>query len=204
MSTNVKTGEGLADLRPGDERLAGRELRSSRAIAAVIAAVLVGLACLYLLLEAALKAIGQRPWLATPEEMAGWIHQLPGNVAPTVLGASGALILFLGLLFFLQGVLPGHLHRHRIPGRRGVVVVDDEVIAASLARRARIEAQVTREQVLVVVSRGLVDVRLRPTSGQPVDADAVQAAVEDEVRRARISPIPQVRVFVSSSGVVGQ
>lgn len=203
-STQVEKGERPADERLGDERLAGRELRSSRATAAVIAAVLIAVACLYLLLEAALKAIGQRPWLATPEEVAGWIHQLPGNVAPVTLGASGALILLLGLFFFLQGVLPGHLHRHRIPGRRGVVVVDDEVIAASLARRARTEAQVTREQVLVVVSRELVEVRLRPTSGIPVDADAIQAAVEDEVRRARISPAPQVRVFVSSSGVVGQ
>ncbi|MGW6171887.1 hypothetical protein ACWF5H_00180 [Arthrobacter sp. NPDC055138] len=187
-----------------DERLANRELRSSRATASVIAAVLIALAGLYLLLEAALKAIGQPSWLADPEEMAGWLNQLPGNVAPAVLAASGALILLLGLFFFLQGVLPGHLHRHRIPGRRGVVVVDDEVLASSLARRARTEAQVTREQVLVVVSRSLVDVRLRPTSGIPVNADAIQLAVEDEVRRARISPVPQVRVFVSSSGVVGQ
>jgi hypothetical protein len=186
------------------ERLANRELRSSRATASVIAAAVVGLAGLYLLLESALKAIGQQPWLAMPEEIASWLHQLPGNVAPAVLGASGALILLLGLFFFLQGVLPGHLHRHRIPSRRGVVVVDDEVLAASLARRARIEAEVAREQVLVLVSRGLVEVRLRPTSGIPVDADAIQLAVEDEVRRSQISPVPQVRVFVSSSGVVGQ
>lgn len=190
--------------RLADERLAHRELRSSRATAAVIAAVLVSLVSLYLLLEAALKALGQQPWLALPEQIASWLHQLPGNTSPVILAACGALILLLGLFFFLQGVLPGHLHRHRIPGRRGVVVVDDEVLAASLARRARTEAQVTREQVLVVVSRALVEVRLRPTSGTPVNADAIQLAVEDEVRRARISPVPQVRVFVSSSGVVGQ
>ncbi|EMY33714.1 hypothetical protein D477_013345 [Arthrobacter crystallopoietes BAB-32] len=186
------------------DSLAARELHSSRAAASIVAAVLVAGACLFVLLEALLKAIGQRAWLVDPRDAAAWVHQLPGSVPPLILGTAGLLILLAGLLFLLKALLPGRLHRHAIPARRGIVVVDDEVIASSLARRARTAANVSREQVLVAVSRNLVEVQLRPTSGTPVDEALIQGVVEDELLRTRIEPMPQVRVQVSSSGVVGQ
>ncbi|MCW2131011.1 hypothetical protein [Arthrobacter sp. VKM Ac-2550] len=187
-----------------NDRLALRETRSSRAPAAIIAAVLVSLICLYVLLEAALKAIGQPAWLLEPRDFAAWLNQLPRNVPTLILGTSGVLILFAGLFFFLHGVLPGRLHRHVLPSRRGIAVVDDEVLASSLARRARTRANVTEEQVLVTVSRTLVEVQLRPTSGIPVEESAIQSAVEDELLHSHIDPMPEVRVRVSTSGVVGQ
>jgi hypothetical protein len=186
------------------DRITARELHSSRAAASIVAAVLVGGLCLVVLLEALLKAVGQPYWLVDPRDAAAWVHQLPGNVQPLILGTSGLLLLFVGLVFFLKAVLPGRLHRHRIPSRRGIVVADSEVIASSLARRARTAANVSREQVLVTVSRNLVEVQLRPTSGMPVDEALVQGVVEDELLRTRIEPMPEVRVHVSSSGVVGQ
>ncbi|MFD1212258.1 hypothetical protein ACFQ36_09420 [Arthrobacter sp. GCM10027362] len=185
-------------------RLARRELHSSRAAASLIAAFALAVLCLYVLLEVVLAAIGQPPWLLDPKGFAGWLHRLPGNVSPLILATSGILLLLAGLYFFLQGVLPGRLHRHLLPSRRGVVVVDDEVIAAALARRARMAANVTREQVLVIISRTMVQVQVRPTSGRPVSGQAIQAAVEDELLRTGIDPVPPVRVKVSSSGVVGQ
>jgi hypothetical protein len=81
--------------------------------------------------------------------------------------------------------------------------VDDEVIASSLARRARLAANVTPEQVMVVVARRQVMVNVRPTSGVPVNQDSVLAAVRSEVDAMALEPSPEVRVNVATSGVIG-
>lgn len=181
-----------------------RETHASRAVPSTIAAVLVILASLYVMLEAALKALGQDPWLVGPEAAAGWIGSLPDGVSSSVLAAAGALIFLIGLFFFLAAVLPGRKARLSIPNERAAVVVDAEVLASSLARRARVAAGVTPEQVLVTIGRRLVEVQVRPTSGIPVSEQSVQAAVEDEFRRTDIEPVPEVRVAIAQSGVIGQ
>ena len=83
------------------------------------------------------------------------------------------------------------------------MVVDDEVIASALARRARLAANVTPEQVMVVVSRRQVVVNVRPTSGVPLEEAAVLAAVEAELGEMALVPAPEVRVNLSSTGVIG-
>lgn len=181
-----------------------RETHSSRAVPSTIVAVLVIIAALYVMLEAALKALGQDPWLLGPEAAAGWIGSLPGGVSPTVLAAAGGLIFLVGLIFFLAAVLPGRKARLSIPNERAAVVVDAEVLASSLARRARVAAGVTPEQVLVTIDRRVAEVQVRPTSGIPVSEQSVQAAVEDELHRTAIDPVPLVRVTIAQSGVIGQ
>lgn len=181
-----------------------REMHASRAVPSTIVAVLVILASLYLMLEAALKSLGQDPWLVGPEAAAGWFGSLPGGVSPSVLAAAGALIFLMGLFFFLAAILPGRRARLSIPNERAAVVVDAEVLASSLARRARVAAGVTPEQVLVTIGRRLVEVQVRPTSGIPVNERSVHAAVEDELRRTAVDPVPEVRVAVAQSGVIGQ
>lgn len=181
-----------------------RETHSSRAVPATILAVLVILASLYLMLETALKALGQDPWLLAPEDAAGWVGSLPAGISPSVLAAAGALVFLLGLFFFLAAVLPGRKARLSIPNKRAAVVVDAEVLASSLARRARVAAGVTPDQVLVTIGRRLVEVQVRPTSGIPVSGQVVQTAVEDELRRTAVDPVPEVRVAVAESGVIGQ
>ena len=78
---------------------------------------------------------------------------LPDGVPPLLLGVTGAVMAMAGLFFFLNAVLPGRRARHLLPDRRAAVVVDDEVIASALARRARLAANVTQEQVMVIVSQ---------------------------------------------------
>jgi hypothetical protein len=58
--------------------------------------------------------------------------------------------------------------------------------------------------VMVTVGRRTAEVQVRPTSGVPVDAAGVQAAVEEDLRNASVEPVPVVRVRVASSGVIGQ
>jgi Family of unknown function (DUF6286) len=180
-----------------------RETRSSRAVSAIIAAVLVIVLCGYALLETAVRAIGQPPWLVDPETAAGQIVALPSGVPPLLLGALGAVLAMVGLFFFLKAVLPGRRARHLLRDRRAAVVVDDEVIASALARRARLAANVTPEQVMVTVSRSHVTVNVRPTSGVPLHAESVVAAVQEELREMGPEPMPDVRINVASAGVIG-
>jgi hypothetical protein len=180
-----------------------RETQSSRAGVAVIAGVLVIILCAYALLEAAVRAIGQPPWLIDPETAAQRIVALPEGIPPLLLGVTGGVVFMAGLFFFLSAVLPGRKARHILQDPRAGVLVDDEIIAAALARRARLAANVTPEQVMVVVSRYQAVVNVRPTSGVPVRHDDVLAAVQDELTHMAPSPMPEVRVNLATSGVVG-
>ncbi|PNH83608.1 DUF6286 domain-containing protein [Arthrobacter sp. AFG20] len=184
-------------------RVLHRETHASRAVAAVIAGSLVIVLCLYALLESAVRAIGQPPWLIDPQTAAERIVALPSGLPPLLLGAAGAVTAAVGLFFFLCAVLPGRRARHLLSDRRIAVVVDDEVIAAALARSARLAANVTQEQVMVVVSRRQVVVNVRPTSGVPVSENAILQAVEEELEAMGPSPMPQVTINLSTSGVVG-
>lgn len=201
MSRNIE-GPG-----PDMGRILHRETHSSRAVVATVAAVLViGLAA-YGLLEAAVNAIGHPAWLIEPQVAAERLVALPAGIPPLLLGAIGAVLAMFGLVFLLNGVLPGRRARHllgRGPNAAGpAVVVDDEVIASSLARRARLAANVTPEQVMVIVSQRRAEVNVRPTSGVPVDADAVLAAVQSELDAMALDPSPEVLVTVAPSGVIG-
>lgn len=185
-------------------RLVRRELHSSRAIASVVTGVLLIAGCLLLLFEAVLKAVGDQPFLLDVEAAAAWLGALPGAAPASLLGSASVLLLVLGALLLLLAVLPGRRARYTIPNARAAVVVDAEVVASSLARRARIVAGVAPEQVLVTVGRASVTVQIRPTSGIPVDADAVRAAVADDLRRSSVEPEPRIVVVVAESGVIGQ
>ena len=188
---------------PGRQRILARETTSSRAGAAVVAAILVIAVCGYALLETAVRAVGQPPWLIDPQTAADRVTALPAGVPPVLLGTVGAILLAAGVGFVLAAILPGRRARHILADPRAAVVVDDEVIASALARRARLAANVTQEQVMVVVSRREVQVNVRPTSGVPLSTGDLQAAVEAELRDMAPEPMPAVRVNVASSGVIG-
>lgn len=188
---------------PGMAKVLARETSSSRAAASVIAAILVIGLCGYALLETAVRAVGQPPWLIDPQTAAERVTELPAGVPPLLLGVTGAVLLAAGLFFFLNAVLPGRRARHVLSDPRAGVVVDDEVIASALARRARLAANVTQEQVMVVVSRRQVLVNVRPTSGVPLRGADIRAAVEAELTDMALTPRPEVRVNLASSGVIG-
>lgn len=193
----------IAGEDPAMSRILRRETHSSRAGAASIAAVLVIILCVLALLESALRAIGQPPWLVDPSTAAERIIALPAGISPLLLGASGAVIAMVGLFFLLHSLLPGRRARHLLRDPRTAVVVDDEVLASALARRARTAANVTQEQVMVIVSRQAVVVNVRPTSGSKVSEEAVLRAVQAELDEMSLFPMPTVQVNLSTSGVVG-
>jgi len=196
------------DKQPDKQRILYRETHSSRAVVATLVAVLVVVLCAYGLLESAVHAIGQPAWLIEPQTAAERLVALPSGVSPLLLGALGAVLAMIGLFFLLSAVLPGRRARHVLNGQGDgwsspAVVVDDEVIASALARRARLAANVTPEQVMVVVSRRLILVNVRPTSGVPVDEAAILEAVQFELGEMALDPVPEVRVNLSTAGVIG-
>ena len=185
------------------DRVVRRELSSSRAILSGIAAFIVTVLAIYALLETGLRIANQPAWLIDPQTALDRLAQLPQGLNPLLLGVIGAVLLLLGLIFFCNGVFKSRRARHTLADPRIAVVVDDEVIASALARRARLAAGVTQEQVVVVVSKRAVVVNLRPTSGVPLDHDAIKTAIEQELQAMAHNPLPQVRVNIAVAGVIG-
>ena len=181
-----------------------RELTSGRSPAAIVLAGLIILVCVYALFEAMLKAIGQQPLLAMPETWWHWIATLPGSVEPVTLALVGLASVLLGVLFLAHGLGKGRLAKHSMVCDDAVLIMDDQVLAATLARRARLEAAVGPGQVLVVVNREQIDVQVRPTSGTPLDPSVIMAGLEDELRINAVEPVPHIKVRVAESGVIGQ
>ena len=186
------------------EGIRERELTSGRSPAAIVLAALVILVCIYALFEATLKAIGQEPLVAMPETWWSWMAALPGNADPLVLASAGLGIALLGVLFTVHAFRRGRLARHSMGCEDAVLVMDDQVLAAALARRARLEAAVGPGQVLVVVNRERIEVQVRPTSGTPLGPSAILAGLEDELRLNDVEPMPRITVRVAESGVIGQ
>lgn len=181
-----------------------RELTSGRSPAAVTVALLILLTCIYVLLETALKALGQEPLLAAPDTWWSRASALPGGSEIAGQVAVGLCVMVFGLVLLAHGLRRGRRARHALACEDGVLIVDDQVLAAGLARRARAEAGVGRGQALVTVHRDRVEVQLSPTSGIPVDPARVVAGLEDELRTNLVTPLPKVFVRVAERGVIGQ
>ena len=180
-----------------------RETTSSRSATAGFVAFAVIALCAYILLESTLQAVGQPSWLIDPESAARAVAALPEGTNRGILGLVGALVAMVGLVLVGLALRRGRRGRRSLPGERVAVVLDDEVLASALASRARAAAVVRREQVTVVISDREAVVNVRPTSGIPVRAEDVLAAVEDELVRLRPEPYPVLRVRVEGTGVVG-
>lgn len=180
-----------------------RETHSARSGAAIVAAILVAAGALYCLLEMTLGATGQDPWLLHPLDAAQRAAGLPGATPTPLLAAAGALLALLGLIFLCNGLLPGRRARHIIVHPRVAIAVDDEVVASALAKRARMAAGVTREQVMVIVSARTVQVNIRPTSGRRLSEEHIKSAVEAELEAMALEPTPTVHIKLAESGVIG-
>lgn len=186
------------------EDIRQRELTSGRSPAAIMLASLVILGCGYALFEAVLKALGQDPLIAIPETWWLWISALPENSNSAILVLAGLAGVLVGALFLSLAVRRGRLARHSMGCEDAVLLMDDQVLAAALARRARLEAAVGPGQVLVVVNRDRVDVQVHPTSGTPISPSRVLSGLEDELRINAVEPRPQLNVRIAERGVIGQ
>lgn len=183
-------------------RIIRRETHSPRSVLAIIVAVTLILLLAWIGVESVLRMLAQPPLLAAPGDVAQAVADAD-TLPPGILTAGGIVTALIGLLLLIAALAPGRRSKHSFTTERSAVVMDDEIIASSLARRAAHAGRVNPDNAVVTVSRRRADVRLRPSSGFAVDSDAVKQASREELQHIAARPAISPRVAVAASGKVG-
>lgn len=173
-----------------------RETHSPRTGAMLVVVVLLILAAIYAGLEIALSLAGRPPLLVGPGAAFDSVAALPTAVVPAALIAVGVGIALVGLIILLIAVAPGRLSKHEMTWGERAVVVDNGVVASSIAQHLSTESGIARENVVVGVAHRAVDVTVRPPLGIPVDADDLRRIVDEEVASYRLTPSVRTHIRI--------
>lgn len=193
------------DLNALNARVRRRELRTSRGGLSVFVAVILMILAGYAALEAGTRAVDHEAWLLAPDAAWGWLRKLPESAhLPAAVVVGAIVVLALGLLLLYAAFAPGKRRIHELPAHRVIALVEDPVMGQALVRSAQLAADVSAEQVRVLVDRRMVSVTVRPTSGVAVDPERVRRAVHSELARQGLPDGLPVNVIVAQHGVVGQ
>lgn len=195
----------MNDVDPGlYRRVLRREQHSSRSGSTIVVLVLLTLVVGYLGVEAVYAALGRPALLFSPVDALATLTSSVdgGGTSGLVLGA-GVVAAVVGLVLLGLAVTPGRRGRHTIDDDRVAVVVDDRVIASSIARAARVSGRLSEQQVSAWVSRRRAQVDLTPASGLAVDEQAVESATRTELESTAYRPALTVRVRTSDHGRLG-
>jgi hypothetical protein len=178
-------------------RVLRRETHASRTIAAVVVASVA----LALLLGLIVAGIG---WLIDPVFREGAANAgaavMESTGQPAVAMAAGGALVLLAVVILALAVTPGRQARRARTTDRAALLVDDGVIADSIAERVARRTGVGRRQVSVTVGGRITSVRITPTSGLPVDRTAAEAAVADTV--SGIGFVTTPRISIAAEGVI--
>jgi len=185
-----------------EARIVRRETHSPRATAAVVVALLLIVATVYLATESVLQLLGLRPLLVAPRTIAEAVPATPSAGAPVLIVVALASGL-VGLWLVALAILPGRRPRRRLEAATVAVVADDEMLASGLARRAARTAGVSPDAVNVSLGRRSAVVRLVPVSGMRIDRDEVRRAVGEEFAESGAGRPPKVSVLIAATGRVG-
>lgn len=185
------------------QRILRRELHSPRSGLAITVAVVLIVLCFYLGTEIVLLMLGQPALLIAPPQVNTLVPDLDAVAMEPVIG-SGIVLAVLGVVLLIAAITPGRRPRHQLPASRAMVVADDTVIASALARQAAHAGNTHPDNVTVRVSQHRAVVHLTPTSGIPVQRDAVTTAVQEHLDTFAASPELKLTVVIADSGKVGQ
>jgi hypothetical protein len=183
-------------------RIARRETHSPRSVPAIVIAVIVVLALAYLAVEAVLQLLAQ-PALGTRLVNVARFVVDTGTYPEAAVATAGIIAAVVGLILMIVALSGGRRARHLVDTERTVTVVDNEVIASALARHAAQAGDVDPDNARVSVSHRDAVVRLTPSSGTPVDQDAVDTVVRAQLESYGLRPATKSRVVVDTSGKVG-
>jgi len=184
-------------------RVVRRETHSSRAGIAIALAVILILVFAWFGIESVLAALGRTPLLVAPKSSVAAV--LAAASAPVgALTAGGIVAALIGILLIVVALAPGRRGRRHGSSDRTAAVVDDRVIAQSVAQSAAFAGSVDPDQVHVTVARRSVVVDVTPTSGRPADVEAIGAAVDRELASYDFVPALRGRVRLETKGVVGR
>jgi len=183
-------------------RLMRRETHSPRAVVAIGLASTVIAGCLYCGTELVLELLDRPALLAAPTDVVRYVSQI-NRIAPAILLTAGVLLALAGIVLVLVAVLPGRRARHGSVSARTAVVVDDDVIAASLERAVATAARVAPGNVAVTVSRRNASVLLTPESGVIPNRFTAAKAIADALAYDALRPSIEPTVVVNPTGRVG-
>ncbi|TFB54434.1 hypothetical protein E3T54_12575 [Cryobacterium sp. Sr8] len=183
-------------------RVIRRETHSPRSGLAIVLAVILILVCAWLGTEIVLALLGRPALLVAPVDMGRGVVAI-GRYPTVPVIIAGVIVAIIGLILVVVSVSAGRRARHVLPSQRSAIVVDDEVIASALARQASYAGNIDPDDVEVRVSRRSASVRIRPTSGQSVDKDAIEHAVTEMLERYQAAPALHARVSVQKEAKVG-
>jgi hypothetical protein len=184
------------------QRILRRETHSPRSVLAITVSVVIIVLCVYAGTEIVLGMLNHRALLVAPQDALTAVSGL--GTAPTGVPITiGVLLMVLGLFLLVGALTPGRRARHQLPSRRAAVVVDDEVIASSLARQAAHAGNANPDNTVVSVSARRATVRIVPTSGTPVLRSAVADAVHQQLAEFELTPSVSASVEILPSGRVG-
>jgi hypothetical protein len=187
-------------------RIIRRETHSPRAGLAIVLAIVLVLACAYAVVEIILALVAQPALLVSPRTALAAVLDLPTAVTSPALITIGVIVAVIGILLIVHAILPGRRGNHVGAVERTAMVVDDRVVAstiASRASRASRAGKVDPDQVVVTIGHRTAEVRVRPTSGWFVDTAAIDAAVRDEIAGLNLTPALSHTVVVDKTGTVG-
>lgn len=184
-----------------ERRLRHRSVHRSRSTAVSIALIVLVLVAAWIGLESVLAAVGAAPLLVAPQTAANAALQ-PAALGTTITVASAVVLLVLGIWLVVLAVAPGRQHRRTVARDRAVVVVDDRIVASTAVSAASIAAGLSPDQVDAWAKGRRVGIRIVPTSGVPIDTDAVRSAVEDRLRSVDDKLVRRVTVDTANKGVL--
>lgn len=180
----------------GDRRLLRRELHRSRSVPAVLVLTVVIAAAAWFAVECALRLLGRDALLARPGAIVDAAVEILTDPGPwwtwlyVAAGVTAVLAVVLGWL----AIAPGRRSRHVLDDERLLVVADDTVLAAALARTARTSARLGPDRTQAWVAKRTAKVTLVPTAGVPVEVPEVQASVSGALEGYRVSPTLNVEI----------
>lgn len=184
-------------------RIIRRETHSPRSSAAIVLATILILVFAWIGTECVLAAFGAPALLVAPADGVRAIARLPVAAQTAVLVAAGTGVAAIGLALTVYGILPGRRARHTMAGGRSVAFVDDCVIASFLAQCLAHQADLDPSRVAVGVSHRSARVRIRPSSGYPVDRQAAAETADAELDKLGALPRMRCRVTLDREGTVG-
>jgi hypothetical protein len=187
---------------PVYDRISRRETHSPRSLLAIVLAVVLIVVFAWIGTEIVIALLGLPALLVAPADMFGAAAGLA--TAPAgIVATAGILVALVGLVLVIAGVAPGRRARHVLATTRAATVVDNEVVASALARAASLAGDVDPDNTTVSVSHRRAVVQLTPTSGVPVNRQAVAEAVDRQLESYGLRPAVRARVQVSERAVVG-
>jgi hypothetical protein len=184
-----------------DRRMQRRSVHRSRSTAVSVALAVLALVAIWVGLEAVLAAVGAHPLLVDPQSAVDAALR-PTTAGTTITVAAAVVLAAIGVVLVVLAVAPGRMHRRPVALERAVVVVDDRIVASTAVNAAGQAAGIGPDQIEAWTRGKTVGVRIRPTTGIPVNEQTVEHAVAERLAALDDRIARRVRVEIAPRGVL--